>query len=82
MRNGSVKRGGAVTAIVACSAALVLLAAIYVGAYLALLEPWTFYTPAGSERIAGFRFGGEAAKVIFWPLTQLDMLLRPEYWRA
>jgi hypothetical protein len=75
------ERGRSFHGIVACVAAAMLLGAIYVGSYLALSDPWTFYSPGGVERSQSFRFGGEAAKAIFWPLTQFDMLVRPDYWR-
>ena len=45
-----------------------------------VVDPYSGAT-ATSTYVPVDRFGGEAAEVIFWPLTQLDMLIRPNYWR-
>ncbi|HEV7282188.1 MAG TPA: hypothetical protein VGN57_18440 [Pirellulaceae bacterium] len=71
--------------IVACVAAAMLFAAIYVGAYLALSEPTSFYGSDASgvvfTRVQSFRYGGSLSEPFFWPLTQVDMVIRPNYWR-
>ena len=50
---------------------------LYVSAYLANRMPPSrvdphFYGP--------YRFGGEYAEIIFWPLAQIDKTLRPGMW--
>jgi hypothetical protein len=32
------------------------------------------------ERREQFRFGGNAARIFFMPLTRLDKMIRPAYW--
>jgi hypothetical protein len=67
---------------------VVLLAAIYVGSYYAMVERELIdATPkdivvSGSWRayVPSYRFGGEWAWQIFKPLHELDRRLRPEWW--
>jgi hypothetical protein len=61
-------------------------AAIYVGAYLALLKPDTYWFcslgSAGSpyQREPMFLIGGDRAKTVFSLLLWLDHSVRPTYW--
>jgi hypothetical protein len=62
---------------------LVLLAALYVGAYYAMVEP----TPlpimmgVGPWRMnANYRFGGESSAAFFSPLEELDRRFFPGRW--
>lgn len=75
--------------IAACIAAALLFVTIYAGSYFALSEPTlaprlsgSGSSPARLARIQTFRFGGGVAAILFWPLTQMDMLVRPGFWAA
>jgi hypothetical protein len=59
-------------------AVILLLPALYVGSYLALLDPYgvTQALPAH------YRFGGDCARWTFYPINLLDRQLRPSYWNA
>lgn len=74
---------------------LLVLPMLYVGSYLALVNPEFGYpgrtTVPGSgpcEAVpfeakhydSGYRNGGEWAWVVFWPLEQIDRLIRPNSW--
>jgi hypothetical protein len=87
------EKGHGVRGVVVCLATIALLAAIYVGSYFALMAPIAFQlaqlppvrgfrVPIVSEEVRRqhFRYGGTAADSAFWPLTQLDKLVRPDYW--
>jgi hypothetical protein len=87
------EKGHGVRGVVVCLAMTALLAAIYVGSYFALMAPMTIQiaqlppvrgfrvpTVSGEGRRQHFRYGGTAADCVFWPLTQLDKLVRPDYW--
>ena len=56
------------------AAGFVLIPVLYVGSYLALLEPtWWFgsKSPVGTlqlERVATYRYGGSVAQMLFWPI--------------
>jgi hypothetical protein len=72
--------------IVACVAAAALFVALYVGAYFALSEPSSVYYSSDASgvvtfRLQSFRYGGSRVEPFFWPLTQIDRLIRPGYWR-
>jgi len=63
------------------AAILLLLPVLYVGSYLALVQP------AGTIRLwAGtaehYRYGGSLAASVYWPLEQADRKLRPGAWSA
>ncbi|WP_425613636.1 hypothetical protein NA78x_003471 [Anatilimnocola sp. NA78] len=66
---------------------LLLLPVLYVGSYLALVEPggvrFTKVVSVGSQyRIVviyeTYRYGGNWADRIFWPAEQIDRKVRPE----
>jgi hypothetical protein len=59
------------------AAALLLLPAIYIGCYLALVDP---PSKRGIFSPKPYRYGGQIAAVAFWPLEQADRKLRPEKW--
>ena len=66
---------------------LLLLPALYVGTYLALVKP-----PFGEMRVVSlkqwkaggihYRFGGRMADRFFWPLGFCDRRLRPDAWNS
>jgi hypothetical protein len=68
------------------AALLLLLPALYVGSYMALVQPTTVFFTGGGQRlslvIVNYRLGGTIAERAFWPLEQLDRLVRPSAWRA
>lgn len=75
----------ALNGIVACLAAVILLAAIYVGSYLPLSEPTSVWVghDAGavySIRQQSLRYGGSRVELFLWPLTQIDIMAGPDYW--
>jgi hypothetical protein len=57
---------------------------IYLGAYLALLNPsQPFDEPEKGNfvlRRMEFRTGGRFSEVVFWPLIEMDHRLRPMFW--
>lgn len=53
---------------------------LYVGSYLALVEPEGIVLKGGESRITHYRFGGRAATAIFWPIEQVDRNVRPRDW--
>ena len=68
---------------------LLLLQVLYVGSYLALVEPKGRLvlkrTLIGNARflngrVEHYRAGGEWSPVVFWPLEQIDQKLRPRAW--
>jgi hypothetical protein len=61
-------------------AVLVLLPAVYVGAYYALVEPMELLWSRGC--FAHYRFGGETAERIFAPMHRADRWLRPGVWEG
>jgi hypothetical protein len=76
------KRGGwAVLGLV-----LVVLPALYMGAYLAAVaRPIEIATESGSgvgvsEMKADYRFGGPISRWIFWPANQVDRRIRHDLW--
>jgi len=76
------KRSSAAPLIVAI--VLLLLPVLYVGSYLALVDPRGFYIPPSGLAVefTHYRFGGDLADVFFWPLEQIDRRLRPVAWRS
>jgi len=63
------------------AAVLLLLPGLYAGSYLALVSPMTIRVNAGGIiESVNYRAGGSAAKVIYWPLEQIDRRLRPDAW--
>jgi hypothetical protein len=77
-------------------ATLLLLPSAYLGGYLANSDPVTtdvglrnamrdhpeIFGPKQRipERREHFRFGGDAVRIFFMPLTRLDKTIRPAYW--
>jgi hypothetical protein len=68
------------------TALLLLLPVLYVGSYLALVEPEgvTYKHHIGQRRFyfvtAPYRYQGRFCTHIFWPLEQIDRKVRPEVW--
>ena len=76
------------------AAILLLLPVLYVGSYLALVKPgsYWYYSPGNGVYMHGYRYFGDwsgqgdfplAAKIaptIFWPLEQIDRRVRPDAW--
>jgi hypothetical protein len=79
------KRSGNAAWIVA--AVLLVLPVVYVGSYLALVEPHSHLvfvrrsavkqTP---RNVSNYRYGDDVSEVVFWPLEQLDRRIRPKAW--
>ena len=75
-------RAPLITAIV-----LLLLPVLYVGSYVVLVEP---PSPAFRNRPVmlypypdeplHYRLGGEMAAAFYWPLNQIDRMVRPGVW--
>jgi hypothetical protein len=65
-----------------------LLPVLYVGSYLASVQPTTIlfsvYGVGQPQRIqmVRYRFGGRFAEQFFWPLEQIDRKLRPGMWES
>jgi hypothetical protein len=64
------------------AAVLLLLPVLYVGSYLALVDP---ESEQGLERIldgrsANYRLGGRRIESFYWPLKQIDQSVRPKAW--
>jgi hypothetical protein len=57
---------------IACVFLSLAFLAVYAGLYFALVD--------FPGRVPQYHRGGDAAKVIFWPINQLDRLIRPNYW--
>ena len=58
------------------AATLLLLPALYVGSYLALVEP----APLLFQDQSMYRTGGLYADWFYWPLEQIDRQIRPDVW--
>lgn len=82
------ERGRNLYGMAMCIAVILLCVTVYTGAYFALSDPTIapmLNAPPGDltkVRIQMFRYGGGTAEVIFWPLTQIDRLVRPSFWAA
>jgi hypothetical protein len=67
---------------------LLLLPVLYVGSYLALVQPTTIqlsvsFTPQPIQmRVARYRLGDSVSERIFWPLEQIDRKVRPGAWKS
>jgi hypothetical protein len=64
---------------------LLLLPVLYVGSYFALMWRSRWSTPGldgwrETSVTAEYRFGGNRAKQLFWPLEQIDRQVRPSEW--
>jgi len=66
------------------AAVLLLLPVLYVGSYLALVNPFFGSVDRGSnngvEFRHGYRNGGEWAWRLYYPLEQMDRRVRPKAW--
>lgn len=65
-------------------AMLLALPALYVGSYLAMVQPGQPDIDMGngqSEAPPTYRFGDGLADRVFWPLEQIDQRLRPSAWQ-
>ena len=69
------------------AALLLLLPVLYVGSYLALVEPVPvlFPYPDGSSEITvgtRYEWGGEWATSFYWPLRKIDGIVRQGVWHG
>lgn len=70
------------------AAVLLLLPVLYVGSYLALVDPRGVIIPDPSDPynyngwIKNYRVGNSLCKQIYWPLEQIDRKLRPGSWES
>jgi hypothetical protein len=66
--------------------ALLLLPALYVGSYWALVRPLAVLIPVpgdpGNYDVRHYARGGAVAETLYWPLEQVDRRLRPAAWYA
>ena len=70
--------------IIAALAAIVL---AYGATYFSLLDPIHVVSEsaggvANGHREVGFRFGGRTSEIVFAPVSIVDQLVRPQYWRS
>jgi hypothetical protein len=67
---------------------LLLLPVLYVGSYLALVQPRgrMYVEDPGLRSVplyrSNYRIGVEVPRVIFWPLERIDRKLRPGAWES
>jgi hypothetical protein len=68
------------------AAILLLLPVLYVGSYLALVDPegnpmYGSFTDFSVKKYLGhYRYGGRWSANVFWPLEQIDRKVRPGAW--
>jgi hypothetical protein len=65
---------------------VVLLAAMYVGAYYAMVQREEIdvllrYRPPSIRAHVAYRFGGEAAHSMFSPMHEIDRYIRQDWWK-
>ena len=60
--------------------ALVVVLLLYVGSYLALVNPPPDFAFGSRMPNSHYRAGGKWAERIFWPLEQIDRKVRPGAW--
>jgi hypothetical protein len=61
---------------------VLLLAAIYVGSYYAMVQKIEFHWGVPfTVDVVSYRFGGVGADSFFGPAHALDQQLRPEFWK-
>jgi hypothetical protein len=54
---------------------------LYVGSYLALIDPVkTKHELMTGGDLSAYRFGGEYSVLFYWPLEEVDRKLRPDSW--
>jgi hypothetical protein len=64
-------------------AILLALPLVYVGSYLALVQPSGSFRPTGAPgeyAMDYYRAGGQFSATIFWPLEQVDRKVRKKRW--
>jgi hypothetical protein len=69
--------------VVVVIALLVVLPALYIGSYLALVIPSGALRPTGTPgeyAVEYYRAGGALSATIFWPAEQLDRKIRKQRW--
>jgi hypothetical protein len=62
---------------------LVALPVLYIGSYLALVQPSGSFRATGAPgeyAIDYYRAGGAFSATIFWPAEQVDRKVRPKRW--
>jgi hypothetical protein len=59
---------------------LLLLPLLYLGCYLVLMTPVLHSSSGGYVRKPEYRFGGSAARCLFYPATLVDRQVRPDFW--
>lgn len=65
------------------AAVLLLIPVIYVGCYLSLVKPGGIFIPLGNGdlRYCGdYVYAADQARIVFFPLEQIDRKLRPAAW--
>jgi hypothetical protein len=67
------------------AALLLLLPALYLGCYCALVKPfhrskWLGANGTLQIDVEHYRWGGKVSANVFWPLEQIDRQVRPEAW--
>lgn len=76
------------TAAILVAVTLLLLSTLYVGGYFALSDPMEIAIGSHDEEwitwghVQRFRIGASWIDAAYWPMTQLDYLLRREFWQA
>jgi len=54
---------------------------LYVGSYLALVDPSGKFHSVGNVLIwSHYRVGGKFVQGVYWPLEQIDRKVRPKAW--
>jgi hypothetical protein len=59
---------------------IVLLAALYIGAYYAMVQKDDVFPYPFKADVASYHFGDEWAESFFAPAHAIDRRLRPEFW--
>jgi hypothetical protein len=65
-------------------AVLLLLPVLYLGSYIALVDPYVDSDRPIASFVGGnynYRYGGRMTPRFFWPIEQIDRQLRPHMWR-
>jgi hypothetical protein len=65
------------------AAAILLIPVLYIGSYFALVNPNGHFASRGPGTLyfTHYHVSGEAPKLVFWPLEQIDRRLRPQIWK-
>ncbi len=61
---------------------LLLLPVLYLGSYLALVQPLGAFVdaPRGGYYVSHYRISGTSPAKFFWPLEWIDRRVRPDSW--